>query len=170
MAFPVIPLVFAALVATGLIVDTVNVESEKTKLEKEAKEKKVKENVDKLTKEVMEHTEAGRLFPAYRANREYVNYVKENYDLSPEMEQKLDDALNASLKAAQAKYKELKTEYQTRADKTEFDDEGHNLFQLQEEMLGKFEGLLGAGAPQLKVIEQSFGINYSVLKYGVATN
>ncbi|KRA26350.1 hypothetical protein [Pseudomonas sp. Root569] len=170
MAFPVLPVVFAALVATGLVVDTLNVESAKSDAEKEAKAKANQEKIDELTSKVMEHAEAGRLFPAHRANRDYVNYVKDNYNLSPELEQQLDAVLDDSLKAAQAKYQELKAEYQERSKELEFDDDGHNLFKLQEEMLGKFEGLLGAGAPQLKVIEESFGVNYSFHKYGWATN
>ncbi|WP_226477508.1 hypothetical protein [Pseudomonas sp. MWU16-30323] len=161
---------FAVAIIGGLAVTGAGIgvnESRKSKAEADAK---IKETANNLLAKARELVNEGALFPAYRAGKEYVEHMKNNFDLSPETRQGLDESLNKLLETAQRQYRNLKEEYQKNADEAGYDDGGLALFNAQEKYLVDLEKLLGAGAPRLKEVEDSFGVNYRVHKWGLKKN
>lgn len=165
MVAPVI--IFAGLAALGAAIGiAADVASGKSESEK----KDIQNKADELRNKANALVTSGALYPAYRANVKYVEYIKKHYDLTPEHKQQLDDSVADTLRAAKAQYKSLKLEYQAKAEDAEGDDSGGELFKVQSEYMAKLEKLLGTGAPHLKVVENSFGINYQVHKHGLPNN
>ncbi|QJI33988.1 MULTISPECIES: hypothetical protein [unclassified Pseudomonas] len=161
---------FAAAIIGGLVVTGVGIgvnESRKSKAEADAK---IKETASRLLDKANELITAGTLYPAYRAGKEYVEHMKNNFELSPGTKQGLEETLNTIKETAEQQYRNLKEAYKKDAGEAGYDDSGVALYYVQEKYLGDLEKLLGAGAPHLKVVEDSFGVNYQVHKQGLKQN
>lgn len=165
MPFPLIPLIIAGiggLAVTGAGVAVI--ESRKSEREE------IDKTTTKLEGEAQALMKAGTLYPAFRAFRKYVDYVKNNYQLSSEQRNGLERDFSELKQTALGTFQKLATDYRKEADEAKNDDSGDERYKVQVDYLAKLKLLLGDGAPHLKTVEDSFGINYQVHKHGIAIN
>lgn len=165
MAFPLVPIIIAAL--SGAIVTGTGI----AVIDKRVREnKEVAETSKKLLGEAERLIGEGKLYPAFQAYQKFADYVMSNYKLSPEQKLAYKERYEELVDVAKEKHDKLKADYKKNIKEAEKEDSGAELYKVQAEHLAQLEKILGAGAPELKKTEDSFGINYQVQKYGVNYN
>ena len=172
MAVFLIP--FAAIAIGGALAAGAGIgviEAKKNKAEQAAKLEEAKKVGEELGREANKYAESGALYPAFRTYRKYIDHMASNFNISPEVKQRLEDSYNALRESALKKYRDLKNDYDQKKNVAlAKSDTGEELFQAQDEHLADLDKLLGPDAPMRKKIEESFGINYQAHKQGYTTN
>ncbi|OAE13449.1 hypothetical protein AZH11_05505 [Pseudomonas simiae] len=162
---PIIPIVIGALAVTGAGIGTL--ESNKAKA---AKLEEAKKTAAELASEAQAHLSSGALYPAFRAYRRQIDYVASHFDVAPKVKERAEQAYEELRNKALSAYRQLKAEYVKNVSAIEIDEEGDEIYQVQQAFLVKLEKLLGPGAPKLKAFEESLGVNYQIHKYGITAN
>ncbi|WP_438866883.1 hypothetical protein [Pseudomonas sp. L1(2025)] len=165
---PFVVILAGGALATGAGIGVI--ESKKAKAAKAAEVEQAKKTANDLVGEIQAHLSSGALYPAFRAFRRYIDHVENKFDVSPKIKAELERSYDDIRGAALSEYRKLDREYRNELAAIENDEEGEKTYEVQSTYLVKLEKLLGAGAPKLKALEESFGINYAVHKYGVAVN
>lgn len=166
--FPIIVILAGGALATGAGIGVI--ESKKAKAAQAAELEQARQIANELAGEIQDHLSSGALYPAFRAFRRYIDHVANKFDVAPKMKEEWERSYNDMRGAALSEYRKLDREYRKELAAIENDEEGGKTYQVQSDYLVKLEKLLGTGAPKLKALEESFGANYALHKYGIAVN
>ena len=164
---------FIAILVGGAAVTGVGVgviEAKKSRAANAARLEEAKNTANKLVDEMNRHINSGALYPAFRAYRQYIDLVVSNFDVAAEQKQTWENSYKDLRASAINKYGKLEAEYLKAAAAIEIDEEGDELYKVQENYLSKLEVLLGKEAPKIKQLKERFGANYQVHANGIATN